>query len=364
MLYIMGESWYWIKQRPHFLAEHLSRYYDIDLVFEKRYTKRVENDLPINIKCHEIFKLPKAHNPLIKKVNEFLTGRELKRIYREKKYDVVLFNSYNHFKMLKDITGKEDFVIYDCMDDFTEFEGAKRSDEVLNKIKENEKTLYRRCNLAIFSSDYLMERIKKRYGEKDNTAVINNAIEILNNENQEPPESLKEMFSISMRNICYIGSVSEWFDFDIVIKALDRFKDLNFILVGPSDTEIPKHERLRWHGQTGHENVMGVMRKADLLVMPFIVNELVKSVNPVKLYEYIYSGTPALAVKYGETEKFGDYVYLYENEEEFFGWLEKMRRGELIPLKNISEAESFAKDNTWKMRAAELNGLITEFMGS
>jgi hypothetical protein len=36
--------------------------------------------------------------------------------------------------------------------------------------------------------------------------------------------------------------------------------------------------------------------------MPFQVTDLIQSVNPVKLYEYIYSNKASISVRYDETE--------------------------------------------------------------
>lgn len=351
MLYIMGESWYWIKQRPHFFAEYLSEDYHIDLVFEKRYTKRVDNAVPPNIVCHELFKFPKTHNPIIKRFNNSLIKKSLKKIINKNKYDVILINNYKHFDFIKDFISADDYIVYDCMDDFTEFKGSKRSEEVQKEILNQEKMLYSRSNLVVFSSEYLKQKLSSRYYNKDNTIVINNAVELNFNESGNTlPATVLPLFKEGMKNVCYIGTVSDWFDFSLVLKTLERFKNVNFIIVGPSDTEMPNHERLQYHTQIPHSSIMNAMKKADLLVMPFVINELVRSVNPVKVYEYVYSGTPSLIVYYEETAKFKDYVYLYKSKDEFYKYVSKLANNNLPVLVSEDEAIAFAKANSWEKR--------------
>lgn len=351
ILYIMGESWYWIKQRPHFFAEYLSRDYHIDLVFEKRYTNKVENAVPSNISCHELYKLPKTHNSVIRKINNSLIKSSLKKIVQAEKYDVILINNYKHFNLIEKYISADDFIVYDCMDDFMEFKGSKRHESVQKEIYNQEKSLFSRSNLVIFSSEYLKEKLSRRYYLKDNSIVINNAVELNFDETETSlPESLSSLFRQDMKNICYIGTVSDWFDFNLLLKSLDTFQNINFILIGPSDTDIPKHERLQKHAQIPHNKVLSVMKKADLLIMPFVVNELVRSVNPVKVYEYIYSRTPSLVVNYEETERFRDFVYLYRNEEEFFSIINKLLSNNLPSLISEENAVAFANENTWEKR--------------
>lgn len=363
MLFIMGESWYWIKQRPHFFAKYLSEDHHIDLVFEKRYTKRVENPIPPNIKCHEIFKLPKTHNPLIYRINTALLKNSLKKIINKNKYDVILINNYKHFYLIKDFIRADDYVIYDCMDDFVEFKGSKRSETVQKEILRQEKILYSRSNLVVFSSDYLKQKLKTRYYEKENCLVINNAVEISNDNTVNTlPATLLPLFKEGMKNICYIGAVSDWFNFNLLLETLRRFKNVNFVIVGPCDTDIPCHERLQTHTQIPHSSIMNVMKKADLLVMPFAVDELVRSVNPVKVYEYVYSGTPSLIVYYEETAKFKDYVYLYKSEDEFYEYVSRLIRNNLPALVTEEKAIAFANENTWVKRVNLLKDYLNKHL--
>lgn len=109
---------------------------------------------------------------------------------------------------------------------------------------------------------------------------------------------------LSHPTLTYIGTIAEWFDFNLIIHALDKYQNLEVRLYGPVRTSyIPPHERLKHMGSVNHDKIMDIMHKATGLIMPFIVNDLILSVNPVKLYEYIYSGKPIAAIKYGESEK-------------------------------------------------------------
>ena len=40
VLYFMNVDWNWIKQRPHFIAEHLQAYYNLLIVNQYRYSKK------------------------------------------------------------------------------------------------------------------------------------------------------------------------------------------------------------------------------------------------------------------------------------------------------------------------------------
>ena len=106
-----------------------------------------------------------------------------------------------------------------------------------------------------------------------------------------------------------------------------------------------------------HDMVFAVMEHSDALIMPFVLNELILSVNPVKLYEYIYSSKPCLAPRYGESEAFGDYVYLYESKEECCRTINELINGKGAKHSK-DENITFALSNTWKERVEQIEKII------
>lgn len=115
--------------------------------------------------------------------------------------------------------------------------------------------------------------------------------------------------------ITYIGTISQWINWDLILKSLKSFDNIEYHFYGPLDCTVPSHERIFYKGILPQNKIADAMQASDLLVMPFYVNSLIESVNPVKLYEYILSGIPSMACGYSESEKFSDYVYLYYNEK-------------------------------------------------
>jgi hypothetical protein len=83
--------------------------------------------------------------------------------------------------------------------------------------------------------------------------------------------------------------------------------------------------------------------------MPFILSELILSVNPVKLYEYIYSNKPTVSVRYDETEQFDPYVMLYKNGDEYLKIMQRLVQGD-FPEIDVDRNQSFVKNNTWNNR--------------
>ena len=242
-------------------------------------------------------------------------------------------------------------IIYDCMDDIISFPIPEKQKKEYLKL---ENQLLRKADFVIFTAHYLSEIVKKRCGcIIKKYSVINNAIEL-------PISDIIPVFAdIDKKDsiICtYIGTISDWFDFDLLEKVQEKYinKKIIYNLYGPVEihNRTINKDIFNLKGSIPHEKIFEVMNNSDVLIMPFIVTDLIKSVNPVKLYEYIYSGKPVISVKYGETEKFEEAVYLYEdgNVLSLCNVFDEIYKNKLRGKISVKTAHEFVKDNTWESR--------------
>ena len=91
--------------------------------------------------------------------------------------------------------------------------------------------------------------------------------------------------------------------------------------------------------------------------MPFQINELILSVDPVKLYEYINFGKNILSVRYKEIERFKDFVFFYDDYASFISQIKKMKE-QLSTIYNNEERIKFLQKNTWEKRASSIKDYI------
>lgn len=347
ILYLMHIDWNWIKQRPHFIAEKLvAAGIKVDVYYNKIYNKKVLAKLTKNKKefstIYCIPRIPISRFVYIKKLNEYIYKVFLKIIIRLKKYDYVYLTHPSFYSCKVSIP-----VIYDCMDDILGFSSDETNNKILFKL---EQSLVTNAKFVFFTSEYLKDTVLKRYGVEFNNKkflINNNAIELPQDINFTDL-TLSESSKIKM---VYIGTIASWFDFDI-LKKINPNK-YEFHLFGPKDTEENDFpENFIFHNSVPREQIFSIMKASDILIMPFIVTDLIKSVNPVKLYEYIFSCKPVISVRYGETEKFSDYVYLYENNDlESFMLCVKLIEENQMQGKNTEEnCRIYVESNTWKNR--------------
>jgi teichuronic acid biosynthesis glycosyltransferase TuaH len=352
--YLMHVSWFWAKQRPQFIAQHLSKENKITVFYPQQFGKKenyVKNLNP-NLKIKYFRRIPGIYKiRLLGLIHDLIVACQLWSDIR--KTDVVwvthpfLYRFLFFFNFSTNVK-----LVYDCMDDVLEFPDIVNNVRRRKSILELEKALVSRSKIVFSTSHYLSEKLKKRYGSDLNLKLVNNAINIdsfTKKSHEELPEVIQRCFRDDCVNIVYAGTISSWLDLDLIRKSIAIQDKLNYILLGPSEIFLQNQERLNFPGPIKHELVPALLKRADVLIMPFILSELILSVNPVKLYEYIYSNKPIVSIRYEETEQFAPYVMLYKNEEEYLKIMQQFVQGD-FPALDVDGNQSFVKNNTWNNR--------------
>lgn len=377
-LYLMHVDWRWAKQRPHFIAEHLASYFTVKVRFPLSYIKKLLNEsaFPLNesafphgLDIGQIYRLPLSRIKLVSRLNELFMELQLARLARES--DIVWVTHPSMYRYVKRYISDRVLLIYDCMDDALEFPDTKNDDVKRKDISDSEAALFHRSDIVFSSSSYLKHKLDQRYGLDTKIRVVNNGIQLKDGALPSTSASvcdiskpLANIADLGGSKVLYIGTVSEWFDFDIVIKSLEQSAELNYIIVGPCEVTPPVHDRLFIIPPVDHQHVSALMNWADALVMPFHLTELIKSVNPVKVYEYIYAQKPAIVLGYGETEAFSPYVYLYRTEEDFLSLMRLVASKSLAPKASADAARRFVEDSTWMARTLCMVSHIRAYRGA
>lgn len=357
----MHVPWGWIKQRPHFFAEYLAKDFIVDVYYKKPILisknslltpKQKIAGLSINgFRQISFDKIPFVKHLNLNFLNEFLLYWQLPDF---NSYDYVWFTCPSLYPLFKNRITSHNRIIYDCMDDIVEFSFCQNNILLKKKMLLAERELMEKSDIIFCSSGYLRNKIIHRARLNKDVCVLNNAVELPQAwNNKSLPSNIKSIHSLlddHPYSLLYIGTISEWFDFDLLLKILDRYDKLHLMLVGPSDVSIPVHPKIHYLGTVERNYIFSLMDKAWCLIMPFKVNELIRSVNPVKLYEYIYMGKHIIVPEYEETLKFSQYVYLYKSESDFCSIIDNIYTTKELDSDRKNQMQLFAKENTWNNR--------------
>lgn len=360
LLYLMHIPWRWIKQRPHFFAEALSKDFEVEVFFKKalraKKTHLCNNgNQEFGISSFIIF--PFERIPLVGKwivwdyLNFLLVWIQLPNV---KNYNYIWVTSVLMYYYVSPFVKYSHKVIYDCMDDELEFPGVKNNKNLKQKILRAEKKVLNRADVIFCSAHYLKKKVVERSGANiDKFVILNNAIQLPQKESISFPERVRSKLNLVhtlSNSFMYVGTIAGWFDFDLVLSMLEKNPFFNLVLIGPNEVEIPAHHRIHYLGTIERKYIFSFLEKADCLIMPFVVNELIRSVNPVKLYEYIYANKPILAPAYEETYQFKPYVYLYSTGDEFCELCTSVIAKDIGQKCMTNKNLDFVQNNLWDER--------------
>ena len=91
-------------------------------------------------------------------------------------------------------------------------------------------------------------------------------------------------------------------------------------------------------------------------MIPFKINELTLSTNPVKFYEFISSGKPVVAVRLPELLPYADILYLSKDKEDFIKNIETALKEKDKDL--IGRRINLARSNDWDRRFDQICSCI------
>lgn len=350
--YLLHIDWNWIKQRPHFIAEGLNSLHKIK-VFYPRSMKTIFTSRKQEPKFVQgIIQLPFSHLKFIRKLNEIIFYWLVKDSVQNS--DIIWFTNPKQYSEIKPLIKPGIKLVYDCMDDISEFPHNKNNPLLYKTVIEQEKKLVQESNLIFYSSSYLKEKMNRRYSISNKFKILNNAVDNSIIEKFNRSQFRNKINSKKFYEIAYVGTISEWFDFKILKTSLQRFPEINFILIGPATVEIPSHPRIICKGAIQHDLLPEALDSVDALMMPFLINELILSVNPVKLYEYIATGKPVISCDYEEIDQFKKFIYTYKNEVEFEKFISDLINNKL-KTESFPIRKSFLQENTWDNRCKQVN---------
>jgi glycosyltransferase involved in cell wall biosynthesis len=102
------------------------------------------------------------------------------------------------------------------------------------------------------------------------------------------------------------------------------------------------------------------LRTFDVAIIPFVSNQLTKSIYPLKINEYLSAGLPVISTRFSdELIEFESHIYLAESPERF---IHKTRLALEEPYDEGLRTRriDLARKNSWTHRALQLKQLYNE----
>jgi glycosyltransferase involved in cell wall biosynthesis len=249
--------------------------------------------------------------------------------------------------------------VYDCVDEHSEYPWNANWKARMSRIEEK---LLSRCNLLSVSSTYLLGRKK---GHCSEVIFVPNGVdfELFNKAAHDGIEIAEKMKSIVAPRIVYVGAIMEWFDYELVKKIAGHSPLWSIVLIGPSRGSLKDYsgvQNIHYLGIVQQSDLPSFLKGASVCIIPFLMNDLIKGVNPLKLYEYLAAGNPVVSTALPQVvnlQKDG-VIYIGKDHSDFICNIEAALRVEESRAKDLRV--EVARPFSWELIYSRLFNRIAD----
>ena len=226
--------------------------------------------------------------------------------------------------------------------------------DAFKKIGENlkvlEEKLKNKSDYIFYTAKTLENYIEDKYKEKSFYMPNGVDFEYFSLYKTAIPEEFEK---IPKPIAVYVGAIEEWFGIDFLYEVAKKCSNVSFVVIGNPNINILKLQNLKniyFLGKKNYKDIPDYIKNSDVGIITFNTNHpVVRTVNPIKLYEYFACGLPVVATKWEELEKLNTPAYLADNPNTFSDFIYKA-----IKEGKKESYIDFAKKNSWEERFKEI----------
>jgi glycosyltransferase involved in cell wall biosynthesis len=244
----------------------------------------------------------------------------------------------------------EKLLVYHCVDEFAEFSGV-----AAESVRALEADLARRADLVVVSAQRLLDD-KRRHNAR--TVLVRHGVDVdLFRRALDASVAVPDDLASAPRPLAgFFGLLADWVDVPLLTALARERPGWTFAFVGPVETpvdELAALPNVRLLGRRPYEALPGYSKGFDVALLPFRLNELTRSANPLKLREYLAAGLPVISSDLPEAAALGDLVRIARSEREWLAALDAIAAGGgRGPLAERADA---VRGESWDAKVEELS---------
>ncbi|MGO0122550.1 glycosyltransferase [Desulfothermobacter acidiphilus] len=224
--------------------------------------------------------------------------------------------------------------------------------------------LLSRATLVTAVSQVLVEKLQELFGVT--ACYLPNGVEV-GKFAPDPAyaEPWPELASCSRPRLGFVGTLTDWIDYSLLLELAHRLEEGSVVLAGPVVPEVmrtdqwqalKRHPRVFWLGPVPYNRVPHLLHQLDLLLLPrnYLPHSL--ACDPLKLYEYMATGKPVLTTDLPTARRFDNLIYVAREQEEFIALAQRVWR-HWTPERAMALRRE-AAEFSWERRAERLQAYL------
>ncbi len=241
--------------------------------------------------------------------------------------------------------------VYYCVDDLAAWPGLDRS-----TLESMERELVEKVDLIAAVSDNLVERIA---GMGRESTLITHGVDrwLWAGGKGEVP---RELYGHELPWVVFWGVVDRRLDTSWIRTLAGSLERGTVLLIGPPNNPDPELEQIDRVVQTGavpFESLPAIAARAGALIMPYADMEATRSIQPLKLKEYLATGKPVVVSDLPACYDWRDCCDVIGDGAEIFSWTVLRRLEEGLPDEQRDHRHRLDVEG-WDRKAEQLETLL------
>lgn len=154
----------------------------------------------------------------------------------------------------------------------------------------------------------------------------------------------------------YVGAVSWRVDVDLIDAIARERPDWTIVLVGAVTVDPPSADNVIVVGERPYEELPRWTQRFDVGLIPYTDSPFNRASYPLKVFDYLASGTPVVGTNLPAIDGLGPAVRLAKDVPAFLAAAEDVLANPL----SATECRQLARDNSWNERVAAIERAIAE----
>jgi glycosyltransferase involved in cell wall biosynthesis len=243
--------------------------------------------------------------------------------------------------------------LYFCMDDFLHLPGVS-----VDMIAPLERRLLKVVDAVVATAASLTQSKRPASGVAHHLPQGVNYAHFATP--QPEPDDLRH---VPRPRIGFAGALSACVDQELVARVADTYRDCSVVLVGPIVREVVDGARLarpniHLLGERSYRALPAYVQSFDVGIIPYVLNDWTRAVDPLKLLEYLAAGLPVVCSAIPEAGKYATAITIAADHDRFVGAIGSALTGDRARVR--SHAQAVARQHTWQRRADELLRIIQQ----
>ena len=186
-----------------------------------------------------------------------------------------------------------DCVVYDCMDELSNFKNAPVY------LRELEAELFLQADIVFTGGNALFEAKRQKHQnihafpssiDRGHFAKARSTSGI-----SDPPDQK----GIAHPRVGFFGVIDERINMDLLAEVARKCPNYQFVILGPvvkiDSATLPTASNIHWLGQKDYSELPHYMAHWDAGFMPFAINDATRFISPTKTPEFLAAGIPVVS---------------------------------------------------------------------